>query len=173
MLSVDAGISMATMVGVIAFWRWWGRHWREPTELMKIIIGTAISACAPLVLAAASARVAATGHPVSLAWAVAFHAVNDLGFANVLPVGLALYSRAAPRGLGGMMIAVYYLHLYLGNALIGKIGGLLDTMPAVSFWLMHAAIMAGGLVLLVLARLFFGHLLAPSFDAPAAAEAAA
>ena len=54
MLSVDAGISMVLMVGVIAFWRWWGKRWREPTELGKIIIGTAISACAPLVLALAS-----------------------------------------------------------------------------------------------------------------------
>jgi POT family proton-dependent oligopeptide transporter len=171
MLSVDAGISMVLMVGVIAFWRWWGKRWREPTELGKIIIGTAISACAPLVLALASLQVAATGHPVSLAWAVAFHVVNDLGFSNVLPVGLALYSRAAPKGLGGIMIAVYYLHLYMGNALIGKIGGLLGTMPNVRFWILHSAIMAGGLVLLIIVRVLFGHLLAPTFAAPKEAKA--
>jgi POT family proton-dependent oligopeptide transporter len=171
MLSVDAGISMVLMVGVIAFWRWWGKRWREPTELGKIIIGTAISACAPLVLALASMQVAATGHPVSLAWAVAFHVVNDLGFSNVLPVGLALYSRAAPKGLGGIMIAVYYLHLYMGNALIGKIGGLLGTMPDVRFWILHSAIMAGGLVLLIIVRVLFGSLLAPTFEAPKEAAA--
>jgi POT family proton-dependent oligopeptide transporter len=166
MLSVDAIVSTVLMVGVIAFWRWWGRHWREPTELGKIIIGTAISACAPLVLAAASLQVSATGHPVSLVWALGFHIVNDLGFSNVLPVGLALYSRAAPKGLGGIMIAVYYLHLYLGNALIGKIGGLLGTMPDVNFWLMHSAIMGAGLVLLIVVRMMFGRWLAPSFEAP-------
>lgn len=169
MLSVDAIVSTVLMVGVIAFWRWWSRRWKEPNEITKIVIGTAISACAPLVLALASARVAATGHPVSMAWAVAFHVVNDLGFANVLPVGLALYSRAAPKGLGGFMIAVYYLHLFLGNMLIGKIGGLLGTMSDVNFWLMHAALMAVAVVLLFVVRLVYGNLLAPSQQEVAAA----
>ena len=31
----------------------------------------------------------------------AFHIVNDIGFANVFPVGLALYSRASPQGRRG------------------------------------------------------------------------
>jgi POT family proton-dependent oligopeptide transporter len=167
MLSVDAIVSTVLMAGVIAFWRWWARHWREPEEITKIVIGTAISTCAPLVLAAASARVAVTGHPVSMVWAVAFHVVNDLGFANVLPVGLALYSRAAPKGLGGLMIAVYYLHLFIGNTLIGKIGGLLGTMSDVNFWLMHAALMAVAVVLLIVVRIVFGRMLAPAYPPPA------
>jgi POT family proton-dependent oligopeptide transporter len=174
MLSVDAFVSAILMVGVIAFWRWYGRRWSEPDELTKITIGTAISACAPLVLAAASAVVASSKHPVSLVWALAFHTVNDLGFANVLPVGLALYSRAAPKGLGGMMIAVYYGHLFLGNMLIGKLGGLFDRMSDVRFWLLHAGLMAVGVVLLIFARLMFGRLLAPAYEAPhATAEASA
>lgn len=173
MLSVDAIVSAILMVGVIAFWRWWSKRWKEPNEITKIIIGTAISACAPLVLALASLQVAATGHPVSMVWAVAFHVVNDLGFANVLPVGLALYSRAAPKGLGGFMIAIYYLHLFIGNTLIGKIGGLLGTMPDVQFWLLHAGLMAIAVVLLIGARIVFGRMLAPSEDAIPALEAAA
>jgi POT family proton-dependent oligopeptide transporter len=161
MLSVDAIVSTVLMVGVIAFWRWYGKHWAEPSEITKMTIGTAISACAPLVLAAASAEVARTGHPVSLAWAIAFHMVNDLGFSNVLPVGLALYSRAAPKGLGGMMIAVYYLHLFLGNTLTGYLGGLLDKMSAVSFWLLHAGLMGVAAAVLLGARIAFGRFLAP------------
>jgi proton-dependent oligopeptide transporter, POT family len=162
MLSFDSIISSVLMVGVIAFWRWYGRHWPEPNEITKIVIGTAISACAPLTLAAASAQMAATGHPVSMLWAFAFHGINDLGFANVLPVGLALYSRAAPKGLGGIMIAVYYVHLFIGNTFIGYLGGFLDKMPAVSFWLMHAGLMAVATLLLFGARLAFGRYLAPT-----------
>ena len=161
MLSVDAIVSTGLMVAVIAFWRWYGRRWTEPSEITKMTIGTAISACAPLVLAAASAVVAQTGHPVSLAWAIAFHVINDLGFSNVLPVGLALYSRAAPKGLGGMMIAVYYLHLFLGNTLTGYLGGLLDKMSAVSFWLLHAGLMGVAAAVLLGARIAFGRFLAP------------
>jgi POT family proton-dependent oligopeptide transporter len=170
MISLDAFISAFLMAGVIAFWRWWGRRWREPTELGKIIIGTLISTCAPLVLAGASAVVASTGKPVSIYWAFAFHIVNDLGFSNVLPVGLALYSRAAPKGLGGVMIAVYYVHLFIGNMLIGKLGGMLGTMSDVNFWLLHVAIMATGAVILIVVRLLFGNILAPSYAAPEAAK---
>ena len=78
-----------------------------------------------------------------------------------LPVGLALYSRAAPKGLGGMMIAVYYMHLFLGNTLTGYLGGLLDKMSAVSFWLLHAGLMGVAAAVLLGARIAFGRFLAP------------
>jgi POT family proton-dependent oligopeptide transporter len=163
MLSIDAFVSTGLMALVIWFWRWWSKRWTEPSELTKIVIGTAISAFAPLVLAAAAWRVSQTGQPVSIFWAFGFHIVNDLGFSMVLPTGLALYSRAAPKGLGGTMIAVYYLHLFAGNMLIGYIGGLLSTMTAVNFWLLHAGIMAVGVGLLIVVRLAFGRILAPAY----------
>jgi POT family proton-dependent oligopeptide transporter len=162
MLSFDAVFSSTTMVGVIAFWRWYKKRWKEPEEITKIAIGTIIAAMAPLTLAGASLMVATTGHPVTLGWAVAFHVINDIGFANVLPVGLALYSRAAPKGMGGTMIAIYYLHLFFANTVItGPLGGLLGTMPDTQFWLLHVALMAGAAVVLILVRLAFGHLVAP------------
>ena len=169
MLSFDAVFSSVTMIGVIAFWRWYGKRRNQPDEITKIAIGTIIAALAPLALAGASAMVVATGHRVTLGWAVAFHVINDIGFANVLPVGLALYSRAAPKGMGGTMIAVYYLHLFFANSVItGALGGLLGTMPDTSFWLLHAAIMAAAAVVLIAVRIFFGHLVAPH-EKPAAA----
>ena len=162
MFSIDAVVSTFLMIGVIAFWRWYGRRWQEPTEITKILIGTAISAFAPLTLALFSQIVAQTGHPVPLWWAVAFHVINDTGFSMVFPVGLALYSRAAPKGLGGIMIAIYYLHLFIGNNLIGYLGGLLDKMSGVQFWLLHSAIIGAAAVLLFLARIFLGRFLAPT-----------
>ena len=170
MMSFDAVFSAVTMVGVIAFWRWYGKRRKEPDEITKIAIGILIAMLAPLVLAAASAKVAATGHPVSLAWAAAFHIINDIGFANILPIGLALYSRAAPKGLGGTMLAVYYLHLFFANTMIvGPLGGLYGSMPDTQFWLLHVALMVGSAVVLIAARFFFGHLLAPTSEQPAAA----
>jgi POT family proton-dependent oligopeptide transporter len=116
------------------------------------------------------AAISAGGHKVSLAWAIPFHVINDLGFANVLPVGLALYSRAAPKGLGGVMIAIYYLHLLLGNTVTGRIGALLDQVPTPQFWIIHTVTMAVSGVLLVVARIFFGSLLAPAYAEPAEAK---
>jgi POT family proton-dependent oligopeptide transporter len=168
MFSIDAVVSTVLMIGVIAFWRWYGRRWAEPSEITKITIGTAISATAPLTLAVFSQIVATTGHPVPLWWSIAFHVINDTGFSMVLPVGLALYSRAAPKGLGGIMIAVYYLHLFIGNNLVGYLGGFLDKMSGFQFWLMHSAIMGVSAALLFLARIFLGHFLAPTKDDVAA-----
>lgn len=173
MFSIDAVVSTFLMIGVIAFWRWYGRHWQEPTEITKILIGTVISAFAPLTLALFSQIVAQTGHPVPLWWAIAFHVINDTGFSMVFPVGLALYSRAAPKGLGGIMIAIYYLHLFIGNNLIGYLGGLLDKMSGAQFWLLHSAIIGVAAVLLFLGRIFLGHYLAPTKADVARADVAA
>jgi POT family proton-dependent oligopeptide transporter len=170
--SLDAIVSTVTMVGVIGFWRWYGRRWKEPAEITKIVIGVGISALGPLVLAGCALVADATHERVPLYWALGFHILNDIGFANVLPVGLALYSRAAPKGLGGVMIAVYYIHLFMGNLLTGYLGGLLGTMPNSTFWLMHAGLMGIAAVILLAARMAFGAFLAPEVEDSGKAAAA-
>ncbi len=161
-VSVDAFVSAVTMVMVIAFWRWFGKRWKEPDEITKIVIGVFISAAGPLVLAGCAMVATATHHPVPLYWALGFHVLNDIGFANVLPVGLALYSRAAPKGLGGVMIAVYYVHLFIGNTLVGYLGGLLGSIPDTTFWLLHVALMAVAAVILLGVKILFAQVVAPT-----------
>lgn len=162
LISLDALISMITMVSALGFWRWWSRRHAEPDEITKILIGTIICATAPLALAIASWQQAATGHKAGLGWGLAFHFLNDVGFANVLPVGIALFSRAAPRGVTAVMIGVYYLHLFAANMLVGWLGGLLETMPAARFWLLHTGIILVSAVLLFLFRALFRARLAPT-----------
>src|ERR1051325_1290962 len=82
LVSLDAFVSAVTMVGVIAFWRWYGKRWKEPDEITKIVIGVAISATGPLVLAGCAAVAKSTGQPVPLYWALGFHILNDVGFAR-------------------------------------------------------------------------------------------
>ena len=164
LLSLDAVIATGALVLSLLFWRWWARHRPEPDEITKLAVGTLVAAAAPLILSLASAHEAAGGHKVGLAWGLAFHVVNSIGIANVLPVGLALFSRAAPRAITGLMIGIYYLHLFVANMAVGWLGGLLQTMPASSFWLLHAALVACGGVAMLLARALFGHLLAPTAD---------
>ncbi len=168
-ISYDAFISAITVAGVVMFWRWWSTRWTEPDEITKIAIGVAISSLAPLALAAAAASVATTGHKASLLYAVAFHLFNDIGFANVLPVGLALYSRAAPAGRTGTMIAIYYLHLFMGNLFVGWLAGLLEKMPAATFWLLHVAIMVGAAGILLVVKMLAGRILAPEYGTRGAA----
>jgi len=162
LVSLDAIISTATVGGALAFWTIWARYAREPDEIVKLAIGALIAAGAPLILAAASANEAATGQKASLLWGIGFHVVNDIGFAMIFPVGLALFSRAAPKQVGGVFIGVYYLHLFICNLAVGKLAGYVETMDGATFWSMHSAIIAAGAVLLVLFAIFFRKLLAPT-----------
>jgi POT family proton-dependent oligopeptide transporter len=171
LVSLDAFISTATIAGAVVFWRWWGTRFREPDEITKLTIGALISAFAPLALAIASFQAAATGQKVGLGWGLAFHFINDIGFANVFPVGIALFSRAAPRAVAGTMIGVYYVHLFLCNMLVGWLGGFLEKMPAGNFWLLHAGLVAVGAVGLLIVRSFAGRILAPHEAPPSEALA--
>jgi proton-dependent oligopeptide transporter, POT family len=172
LVSLDAIISTATIGGALAFWTVYAKYRKEPDEIVKLAIGAVIAAGGPLLLAIASANVAASGGKVSLLWGLGFHIVNDVGFAMVFPVGLALFSRAAPRRVGGLFIGIYYLHLFICNFATGKVAGLIETMNGFDFWAMHAAIVFGGGVALVVFWVLFGALLAPKGEGPSTAPAA-
>jgi POT family proton-dependent oligopeptide transporter len=104
--AVDAVVSTATMVASIAFWRWWSTRRREPDELMKMGLGSLLAAGAPALLVTAATLIDSRHEKVSFIWTVGYAVVNDLGFANILPVGLALYSRTAPKRLEGLVIGI-------------------------------------------------------------------
>lgn len=164
--AVDAAISTATMVASIAFWRWWATRRREPDDLTKMALGSLVAAAAPALLVIAAGQIEGSNEKVSFAWTLGYTILNDIGFANVLPVGLALYSRVSPRGLAGLVIGMYYLHLFLGNTFVGWLAGFLETMPGREFWGLHALLVASAGVLLLLFRFLFGRLLAPESTAP-------
>ena len=82
----------------------------------------------------------------------------------IFPVGLALYSRAAPRQVSGVFIGVYYLHLFICNFATGRVAGLIETMSGTAFWTMHAIIIGIGAVVLLVFALLFRKLLAPTSE---------
>jgi POT family proton-dependent oligopeptide transporter len=131
-----------------------------------IVIGCLFGGVGVACLAAGAAIAAASGQKVSMGWLLAFHILNDIGFANVLPVGLALYARSAPKALAGTIVGVYYLHLFAGNLFVGWLGGFLERMPAVEFWLIHAALVAAAGLAFVIVRAAFGGLLSGARDEP-------
>ena len=91
------------------------------------------------------------GGKIGLFWPVAFHFLNSIGFAHMLPVSLALFARIAPKQLQATVVGMYSMSFFVANALVGWIGGWITTMPATTFWLMHAGFAGGaGVVFLVL-----------------------
>jgi len=159
LITLDAIISVTFLAGTVAFWRLWARRFREPGELVKLTIGCAIAALAVVILAAASA-LAGRGK-VGIGWVIAFHTINSIGFANVMPVSLALYARAAPKALASTVLGVFYFQFFVGNMLVGWLGGLLEKMPGSQFWLLHAALVAAAAVIFAIAHHFFGKRLEP------------
>jgi POT family proton-dependent oligopeptide transporter len=164
LISLDAIVSTVTLVGVVIFWRWWATHRQEPDEITKLTLATVPLALAPLVLAFASLHEAATGEKVGLGWGLSFHILNDIGFANLYPIGLALYSRVAPKAVAATMMACYLLTLFAAGLIVAKLATLLDVLSGFTFWGLHAALIAVSGVILLVLRGAAGRLLAPVLD---------
>ncbi len=155
LITLDSVASVSFLAGMVVFWRLWAKRFKEPDEIGKLTIGAFVSVSGVLCLAAGALIAEQTGTQVSIWWCVLFHLLNSIAFANMLPVSLALYARAAPAAVGGTIIGIYYLHLFVGNQTVGILGTLLEKMPASQFWLLHAAIAAGaGIVFLIVGRFF-------------------
>ena len=159
--SLDAVCAFSSIALSVFFWRWWATRRTEPDEMTKLTLGTAFMALAPLALVAASLIVARTGHRAGAGWAVLFNALNELGWANVGPIGLSLYARVAPRAIAATIIGVFYLNVFLSNMMVGWIGGFLEKMSGVNFWLLHAGLTAGAALVLLAFRGSVGRALAP------------
>jgi len=159
-VSLDATMSVFFLSASIAFWKWWSLKHREPDEMAKIAVAGFFAAAAPLVLAVA-AMTAAPGHKVSLWWVILFEVFNDIGFANLVPVGLALFARAAPPQVNGTMIGIYMLSFFGADMISGALGQYMEPLGATNFWLLHAGIVGGAAVgLFICWRLFGKRLLA-------------
>lgn len=141
LVTLDAIVSVAFLFLVTVFWGWWGKRHKEPDELGKILIGSAFTTAGMLTLVLA-ATMQGEGQKIGLALPVLFHVLNSIGFANIMPVTLALFARVAPAPLNATVIGLYYLAFSAGNWLVGRIGGLFSTMEPAAFWMLHAALAA-------------------------------
>jgi POT family proton-dependent oligopeptide transporter len=156
LISIDAGVSFTMLVAVAAFWQSWGRHRREPDEISKMIIGNLFVIAAGLCLFMAALTQPAGGK-ISLFWPMMFELTNAIGFAHVLPVSLALFSKLAPRAIGATVIGLYYLSFFAANKMVGYVGGLYSSLPTTTFWLIHVASAVVGLVGFVVFKMVIGR----------------
>lgn len=160
MTAIDAALSFSMLLAVVAFWKWRSaKTGTEPDELGKMIIGSVFNIAGGLCLVIAAATQGSD--KVGLFWPVMFHLFNSIGFAHILPVSLALFTRLAPKQINATIVGIYYLAFFLANQIVGHVGGWYSTWDTVSFWLFHVASAAVGLVAfaafkLLLAKRMFG-----------------
>ena len=156
LISIDAGVSFTMLVAVAAFWKWWGIHHREPDEISKMIIGSVFTVAGGLCLFMAALTQPAGGK-ISLFWPMMFEIMNSIGFAHVLPISLALFSKMAPKQISATVIGLYYLAFFAANKIVGQVGQLFSSLPTTTFWLIHVASAAVGLVAFVVFKMVVGH----------------
>jgi POT family proton-dependent oligopeptide transporter len=169
LLTVDAAVSFSMLVAVAAFWKWWGTRHREPDETGKMIIGSVFTIAGGLCLYMAALTQPADGGKISLFWPMMFELMNSIGFAHVLPISLALFSKIAPKRITSTVIGLYYLSFCIANWVVGYVGGLYSSLPTTTFWLVHVASAAVGLAGFVVFKLVIGHRMATGQPEPATA----
>jgi POT family proton-dependent oligopeptide transporter len=146
--SINSITSIICVPLLLWVWRYQAARHGEPDDLAKIGIGAWIAAASNLILVAASL---ASGSPVvDPIWPLLNSVGLGIAFMYYWPTLLALVSRAAPAKLNATLVAIAYMSLFVSNILVGWIGGLYEKMRPAEFWALHAAIGAGGGLLIVL-----------------------
>jgi POT family proton-dependent oligopeptide transporter len=159
LITLDAILSFSMLVGVALFWKWWSYKRREPDEITKMIIGSVftIAGGACLFIAALSQS---DGGKIGLFWPFMFHLLNSIGFAHILPISLALFTKIAPKQITATVIGLYYLAFFAANKAVGYVGGLYSSLPTTTFWLIHIASAAFGLVAFAVFKMVLGKRMA-------------
>ncbi len=156
LITLDATLSFSMLVGVAAFWKWRSSKHGEPSEIHKMIIGSVFTVAGGLCLFTAAAT-QPVGGKIGLFWPCMFHLLNSIGFAHVLPISLALFSKIAPKQITGTVIGIYYLSFFAANKIVGYVGGLYSSLPTTTFWLLHVGAAAIGLVGFAVFKLVIGE----------------
>jgi POT family proton-dependent oligopeptide transporter len=168
LITLDAILSFSMLVAVAAFWKWWSLKRREPDEVSKMIIGSffTIAGGACLFIAAATQP---AGGKIGIFWPFMFHLLNSIGFAHILPISLALFTKVAPKQITATVIGLYYLAFFAANKMVGYVGGLYSSLPTTTFWLIHIASAAFGLVAFAVFKMVIGKRMMGSAQDQAAA----
>ena len=150
--SVDSFFSVIAAAPIVALWRWQARRGREPGDIAKIGIGSALTGASALFMAAGALLPGADGR-AAVYWPLACFAGMGIAFLYYWPVLLALVSQKAPRRIEATMVSCTYFALFGAGLLMGWVGSFYSGMEPAAFWTLDAAFgFAGGLIVLLFGR---------------------
>ena len=136
-------------------WLWMSlaRRGREPASVQKMVAGAAVVGISYLMIAAISAYAAAEHVRTSWLWVAAFFVVMTAGELLILPVGLGLFGRLAPKGFEATAIATWFFAGFAGNLLAGAVGALWSQLSNSAFFAVVGSIaLLAGIFLLAFVR---------------------
>jgi POT family proton-dependent oligopeptide transporter len=126
---------------ILAMWEWQEAVGRGFSDMAKIAFGCAVLAAFTLLDGVASLVFGAQAK-IPLIWVIMDNIGESFGYLWVVPVAIAFYTRAAPKPVNAMMVGVYYLSIFAGSLISGRLGGLYETLSPTMFWGLHAALVA-------------------------------
>ena len=147
---------------IVWFWAKQARRGSEPSPVTKMAIGCAATALSYGLLMWPAGSVD-SGHKVGVLWLFASMGILTIGELYLSPVGLSLFSRAAPAKVASLMMGVNFLSNFAGNYLAGYLGHFWEGMSKVAFFGMVAGISAAtAIALFALSRVLNPILAQPS-----------
>lgn len=134
---------------LLMFWNHQRTRQSEPKDIYKLAVGCGLmaAACALLALAEWSSG----PDSISLIWPVAFHCICAFAYLYSAPIALSLASRFAPESVNSMMVGGFYLAIFLGSTISGRLGVYYEQLSNASFWLLHAGIAFLGTIIFCIA----------------------
>lgn len=136
---------------LVALWNWQAQRGKEPANVTKQGIGTAIVSFAALLFAFANFGVTEP-HSVGAFWAIAGWLIMGLGWMYYWPTTMAIVSKAAPPQVASTLMGVAFLSPFAAHVTAGWVGSYFDTMSPSLFWTMDAAIGVVGAAVILLLR---------------------
>ena len=134
------------------FWGWQSKRGREPSSIIKMMIGCFLAGASYLVMVAAT-QGATPEVRRSVMWLVGTTFVLTMGELYLSPIGLSFVTKVAPLKIASMMMGVWFLSSFFGNYLSGLLGTFWEKMPRGVFFMMLTILgVAAGLAIWTLSR---------------------
>jgi POT family proton-dependent oligopeptide transporter len=132
---------------IVAYWTRAARLGRDRGSVSKMAIGGFIVGISYLMLAAVAAQSGAAR--ASWLWLVLYFLVYTIGELFILPVGLGLFGKLAPRAFAATAIAAWFMAAFFGNLAAGAVGALWSELSPAAFFAVAGAIgiLSGALLL--------------------------
>jgi POT family proton-dependent oligopeptide transporter len=150
--------------------RLWNRRalqGRAPPALARMALGAAGAGASYALLAAVIHVDAGRGQPTHWGWVVLFFALFTWAELYILPVGLGLFARLAPRRFGATTIAAWFLASFAGNLLSGVVGAWWTRSSPAGFFLAMGGICLIAALLMAAIALRAGSAVEPAAPPPA------
>ena len=125
---------------LLAYWHRRAAAGIDQAPLRRMACGALIVALAYLLLAAVGWT--ANGQVTGWIWLVLFFLVLTIGELFILPTGLGLFARLAPRHLGSTTVAAWFLVTFSGSLAAGLVGSLWSRFAPGTFFALLALLSA-------------------------------